>query len=127
TSGYYLYDKNGQIVIKNSEIIYNDSRVRLYDVAGLKEQYKWKHDKVLMGALAFTPDGRGLLAGASDPLIRQWDPAKPAPEPEGFYKGGNGGAATLACSPDGRWLAAYRPGYRLPPIDPARGHLLPTH
>lgn len=117
TSGHYLYDKNGQIVIKNSEIIFNDSTVRLYEMPGLKETYRYTYDKALMGAVTFTPDGRLVLAGSSDTLLRQWDAQKPATMPDIAYKGGHGGISTLACSPDGRWLATYGPDHRVQLFD----------
>jgi WD40 repeat protein len=113
SSGYYLYDKNGQIVVKDGKYVYLDSTVRLYDSAGAKEAYRWKNDVVLPSALAFTPDSKHFLAGASDQLIRRWTTAAPPKEAEVVYKGGNYGVSVLACSPDGRWLASWGPDYRI--------------
>ena len=112
-SGYYLYDKNNQIVVKDGKYYYLDSTVRLYDASGSKESYRWKSDTILASALAFTQDSKHFLSGASDHLIRRWDTAAPPKEPEVIYKGANYGVSVLACSPDGRWLASWGPDYRI--------------
>jgi WD40 repeat protein len=102
--------------------LFNDSTVRVYDVdTGFKEQYRWKYDKALMGFVAFAPDSRTLYAGASDLLLRQWDPLKPAKDPETFYKGSSPGISFIACSPDGRWMASYGPDYRINLLERASG------
>ena len=121
SSGYYLYDKNHQIVVKDGKYIYLDSTVRLYDASSLKELYRWKNDTVLPSSLTFTPDSKQFIAGASDNLIRRWNTAAPAKEPETYYKGGASGISTLACSPDGRWLASWGPDYRINLYDLASG------
>ncbi|MCI0685119.1 MAG: hypothetical protein L0Y71_23725 [Gemmataceae bacterium] len=112
-SGYYLYDKNRQIVVKDGKYCYLDSTVRLYDSANAKELYRWKHDTVLTSALAFTPDGKFFLSGASDHVLRRWDAATPPKEPDIIYKGGQSGVRVVACSPDGRYLASWGPDYRI--------------
>lgn len=112
-SGHYLYDKNNQIVFKDGKYIYLDSTVRLHDAANAKESYRWKSDTILTSALAFTPDSKHFLSGASDHLIRRWDAAAPPKEPDVIYKGGNYGVSVLAPSPDGRWLASWGPDYRI--------------
>jgi WD40 repeat protein len=116
-SGYYLLDKLGQIVVKNSEIYYNDSTVRLYDAADLKELARWKYDKQLMGAIAFSPDGRDFLASGSDGLLRQWDAARLPKEHEVVYKWAPYSPSVLTCSPDGRWLAVYHVSHGIQLID----------
>jgi WD40 repeat protein len=118
-SGNYLYDKLGQIVVKNSETYYNDSTVRLYDAADLKELARWKYDKVLMSVIAFTPDGRDFVASGSDGLLRQWNALKLPKQPEVIYKWGVYSPSALACSPDGRWLAVYHPYHGIELIDRA--------
>jgi WD40 repeat protein len=116
-SGTYLYDKLNQIVVKNSEYYYNDSTVRLYEAGDLKEVTRWKFDTRLMSAVAYTPDGRNILAGGSDQLLRQWDAIKLPKEPEVIYKWGTGGLSVLNCSPDGRWVVGYGPDYRIQLLD----------
>jgi WD40 repeat protein len=113
-SGHYLYDKLGQIVTKGGEYIYNDSTVRVYDVANYSELARWKWDKVLTQSIAYAPDGRTFLAGGTDNLLRRWDALKLPKEPEVIYK--EGPTSALAISPDGRWLAGYI-GYRVQLID----------
>ena len=119
-SGTHLYDKQGQLVVKNAEYYYKDSTVRLYEAAGLKELGKWKWDKVLMNSVLFTPDGKLLLAGGSDTQIHQWDALKLPKDDEIFYKWPPPyGVSTMVLSPDGRWLASYGPGYAVQLIDVA--------
>jgi WD40 repeat protein len=119
TSGYYLFDKAGQIVVKDGETYYNDSTVRLYDVAELKERARWKFDTALMSCIAFTSDGRGILAGGSDTVLRHWDALKLPKMHDVFYKGGSPGISVLACSPDGRLIASYGPDGLIQLIDVA--------
>jgi len=120
-SGYYLYDKNNQIVVKDGKYVYLDSTVRLYDASSLKEIYRWKNELVLPSSTMFTPDSKRFFAGASDTLLRRWDTAAPAKEPEIYYKGTGYSVSTLACSPDGRWLASWGPDYRINLYDLASG------
>jgi WD40 repeat protein len=116
-SGAYLLDKLGQIVVKNGETYFNDSTVRLYDAADLKELARWKYDKQLMSVIAFTPDGRDFLASGSDGLLRQWDALKLPKEHEVIYKWGACSPSVLTCSPDGHWLAVYHPYHGIQLID----------
>ena len=121
-SGYYLYDKAGRIVVKNSQTQFLDSTVRLYD-DNFKELYRWKSTTILPGCATFSPDGKYFFAGAGDGMIRRWETAKPAQEPEIYYKTSESDVSVLACSPDGRWLASYGPDYRINLIDLATGKL----
>jgi WD40 repeat protein len=120
-SGYYLYDKNNQIVVKDGKYYYLDSTVRLYDGSSFKETYRWKSDTVLTSALAFSPDSKHFLSGASDHLLRRWDTAAPPKEPEIIYKGGHSGVSVIACSPDGRHVASWGPDYRINLYEAATG------
>ncbi len=112
TSGNILYDELGKPVIKGGEYVYKDSTVRLYEVDGLKELGRWKNDRVLTNSVAFTADGRSILAGGNDGLLRLWDADGLAKEPAVLAKG-TYAVGALACSPDGRWLAAWGPDYRV--------------
>ncbi len=77
------------------------SSLTLWDVA----TGKWRHDfahTYLVGALAFTPDGKTLLTGSaySDPVIRVWDAL--TGNERGQWRGHTVDVQTLAVSPDGK-------------------------
>jgi hypothetical protein len=72
----------------------------------------------MMYAVGFTADGRRFLAGGTDTQLRQWDAVKVPKDPETIYKWpAPYGMSAMATSPDGRWLAAYGPGYHIHLID----------
>jgi WD40 repeat protein len=54
----------------------------------------------LPGALAFTEDGRRVLAGHADGVVRAWDPG--TGEVTQTFEGHTGGVSSLDLSPDGR-------------------------
>jgi WD40 repeat protein len=120
SSGAYLYDKLGQVVVKDGDPIYNDSTVRVYDANDFQERGRLKYDKTMMTTLVYTPDGRSLLAGGVHPPMRKWDAMTLPIDADVFYKGGTGGFGQLTCSADGRWLACYS-SYRVELIDLATG------
>jgi WD40 repeat protein len=117
TSGDYLRDKLGQLVVKGNDILYKDSTVRVYQADDLSEKTRWTFEKALMYCCTVTPDGRGILAGGTDSIVREWDAVKLPKQSEVVFKGSTGGVGIIACSPDGRWLATYGPNYRVELID----------
>ncbi|MCS7047550.1 MAG: WD40 repeat domain-containing protein, partial [Gemmataceae bacterium] len=122
TSGELLYDKNNQVVVKDGKHYYRDAAVRLFDVAnGSKEVFRWKHDTIMPGTSTFAPDGKHFLMGASDALIRRWNVDPQAKDGEVYYKGAGYAIASLACSPDGRWLASWGPDYSVNLFELATG------
>ena len=54
-------------------------------------------------ALAFTPDGRSLVAAHGDTRVRVWDPG--TGQLQATLEGHDGYLSDLACSPDGQFLA----------------------
>ena len=106
TSGYYLYDKNGRHVLKDGVYIYQDSTVRLYNLADKKEVFRWENDRVLPQGIAFAPDGKHFIAGGTDYLLRQWSWPNPPKEPAILYKSSYA-MSHLSYSPDGRFIAAH--------------------
>jgi WD40 repeat protein len=106
-----------------------EGRLRTWDLATGRETTPADlPDALRFGALAFTPDGRGLVT-ASGPhvTVLDWPPLKvrhsfdlPKPDKQpGEYE-----CLRLAVSPDGRWLAtvAERSGWRSEnPPSPAGG------
>jgi WD40 repeat protein len=57
-----------------------------------------------VAALAFSPDGRILVTGGADHLVRLWDIA--SGQLRHVWSGHTGEVRSLAFSPDGRWLAS---------------------
>jgi hypothetical protein len=56
------------------------------------------------GGVAFTPDGRFVLAGAGGPAVRAWDTL--TGQEVGQWKGHQGSVSALRASPDGRSLVS---------------------
>jgi WD40 repeat protein len=121
TSGAYLRDQAGQIVIKGVDPVYDDSAILVYDAESLEEHARVKFVMSIFYAVAYSPDSRAIFAGGSEAFLRRWDADKRQTEPQSFTRWGSGGLSTLACSPDGRWLAAYGPDYRVTLFDAASG------
>jgi WD40 repeat protein len=87
-----------------------DALVRLWEVAGDRASAKVK--RVLRGhekwvrALAFSPDGKGLISGDDGGAIRRWEVAgDKVSEPTPLFRGTKG-VLCLAFDPQGKWLAA---------------------
>jgi RNA polymerase sigma factor (sigma-70 family) len=83
-----------------------DSRsVTLWDIATGKRRHDFAHT-YLVGALAFTPDGKTLLTGSAynDPVIRVWDPV--TGREKGEWRGHTVDVQTLAVSPDGKFAVS---------------------
>ena len=62
-----------------------------------------------MTGVAFTPDGRTLVAGGADRAVRSWDVADPArPVPGAVFTGAAAELQAVAVGPDGRLLRGRR-------------------
>jgi WD40 repeat protein len=79
------------------------ANLRVWDIAGQKEQFVLKGDKADVTAVAFAPDGR-LAAGYGDGVIRLWDLGTGKAHELGKHAGN--GIACLAFTPDGKTLAS---------------------
>ena len=94
--------------------------MRLYDVAGepirrrsvltfgSEGPERANQDPVIASDVAFTPDGRRVVAVAMQ-QIRIWDVAT-GTEQDDFPRTSSSSSDRLAISPDGRWLAVTGPG-----------------
>lgn len=109
-AGYYLYDKNGQIVYKNNVPIYVDCTVRLWDVDYGNELQVYKGHTAIVGKALVTPDGKYALSSGSDFTIRKWDLLTPPAEtPPPFILSKSGHLSLLAMAPDGRTFITQGP------------------
>lgn len=63
---------------------------------------RWRHPRVR--AVAFSFDGKRLASGGADGVVRIWDAA--TGEPLHALAGHKGWVASLAFSPDGKWLVS---------------------
>jgi WD40 repeat protein len=104
-SGYYLYNKDGQIVVKDGKVVYEDCAVRFWDVKSGRESFCNKDYAVPVNSVAFAPDGRHAFSSVADSTLRLWDVRGSDPKPSGSWKGTYGSAVMLTPSPDGKWLA----------------------
>src|SRR5262249_27874008 len=79
--------------------------VRLWDAATGKQQRYWRHDMMLVLALAFSPDGETLACGASGPAgqVRLWSVREARERPAFAHPGW---IHAVAFSPDGSVLAS---------------------
>ena len=59
-----------------------------------------------MRGLAWSPDGRSLLAGSSDEAVLFWDWGRTAAAAPRAMRGYAAAVTSVASSPDGRWMAA---------------------
>ena len=59
-----------------------------------------------VNVLAFTPDGKTLVTGGDDHLVRTWDMTGAEPREKLVPKGAVGSLGAVAFAPDGRTLAA---------------------
>jgi hypothetical protein len=93
---------------------FDETAIRLWDVAGGKELRKIEGPKAGCPSLLFTPDGRSLVAGGDDGLVHFWDVAT-GEERRTFGEpaGPDRRVLSLAISPDGRSVAA---GYDQPVV-----------
>jgi RNA polymerase sigma factor (sigma-70 family) len=110
-----------------------DDRVRLWDVAAGKEMRQLilpakesaRDESRAFQSLAFTPDGKALLTGATDGVLRFWDPASgnELRKLSGFA----GCPGMFAFAPDGKKLAVEEGFAMIRLLDQASGKdLLPT-
>jgi WD40 repeat protein len=78
-----------------------DRSVRLWDVVRGRELATLDGHKGLVGALAFTPDGRTLATAGRDRVVRFWTVAEGIGSPRRTYEWPAGAIYALAFSADG--------------------------
>ena len=78
----------------------------------------------MVTALAWSPDGKGVLTGAEDHLLRLWDPETGAEVRR--FKGHSGWITSVAFSPDGKRIASGSWDRTLRIWDAVSGALLQT-
>jgi WD40 repeat protein len=70
-----------------------------------EEQPTFAAHKGPVDVLAFTPDGKTLVTGGDDHLVRSWDVTAAEPREKVVPKGPVGGLNAIAFAPDGKTLA----------------------
>jgi len=92
----------------------DDGQVKLFDLATAKELRSWRASPDAVTAVAFTPDGSLIATGdAHRVAVGDWDKHSvdfhdplTGRELKKFQLGITGGVGAVACSPDGRLVAA---------------------
>jgi WD40 repeat protein/serine/threonine protein kinase len=110
-------DLPGEFVLGNNMAVFSsdgrhlaystgDGSVHVWDVQAGAEARALRGPTVHVRALAFSPDGKRLAAGASDPenSVRLW--SLPAGEEIAVLRGHQNEVSTVAFSPDGKRLAS---------------------
>jgi WD40 repeat protein len=98
-----------------------DKSVSISDAATGKELLRVQAHKDKVTALAFTPDGRGLLSGSADKTVMRCDVATG----KLLWKLQAGNAVTgLKCSADGKKVTIELGNQSRQEVDPATGKLL---
>ncbi len=108
--GSALLDNKGQRIVKNGAALYQNSMVRIFELANKQEIFRWKSDKLQPNFVSFTADGKQFFVGASDAWLRTWSWPEPLPtDPTILYKGASS-ANQISFSADGRLIAVQADG-----------------
>ncbi len=86
---------------------YTDGTIGLWDLGTGKPWGKLTNHTAFVEALAFTPDGRGLLSGGKDGTIRVWNVAERTEVR--CFQAHRHGVAAFALLPDGKTLVSGAP------------------
>jgi WD40 repeat protein len=100
-SGTYLYDKQGRIMYKKGQPLYNDCVLRRWDLESGAEAHTIKDNTRPFSCAVFSADSRQLYAG---PVLRRWNVKEKASDEVAVWKGLDPYANQMAATPDGKAL-----------------------
>jgi WD40 repeat protein len=104
TSGYYLYDDKGRIVVKDGKYVYTDCVMRLWDRESAEEVTSVKDAPTPFYSAAFSADGATLYAGNYEPVLRRFGFAANKLKEADAWKGVSGYASGIWPTPDGKYV-----------------------
>jgi RNA polymerase sigma factor (sigma-70 family) len=110
----------GQASAKDGKTVYNDCTLRLWDLDEKKQLAIVGTQATPVTQCGFFPDGKRVYSGSGDRLIRQWDISGPAGRELDPLKNQRE-LAPAALSPDGKYLATWRPAGAVSVWKPALG------
>lgn len=95
--------RDGKLLATTSD---RDKTIRLWDIDDKPKERAKLAMKFASPAVAFSPDGKTLMAGCSDGVIRAWTIGEAVEEADDV-RGGQGAIASLEFSPDGKNILGF--------------------
>jgi WD40 repeat protein len=103
-SGYYLYDKDGKIVVKDGKIIYTDCVLRFTDAESGTLVTAPRDAETPWYSVTWSADGREVLTGNYEPVLKRWRMGPKGLEALPPWKAGSGYCHRALPTPDGKLL-----------------------